>query len=300
MPVAKLPHISLNYLQLPRLLQGPAGEGEHLVLIHGLAASLGFWNARLMSPLREQCTVTAFDLRGHGKSDMPAEGYTPEAMCEDLDRLLDYLGIQRAHLLAHSFGGSVALHYAQHQPERVASLILADVRLQAIQPAQRLRDWAHWPQWQRQLKRFGIELDPDDPEGGYQVLVELARLSLERQEPLEGLPELFQRRAPNAKRRGSRSALRWLRLQEETSIRLEVRSGHGIQAADLGRIRQPVLGIYGELSMAIPSARALKRLVPDCHLHIVKNAGHFFPLSQPKRLIRPTLRFLEHVRKTAA
>ncbi len=299
MPLAKLPHIALNYLQWPRSLAGAGGE-RHLVLIHGLAASLGFWNARLMSPLREHCTVTAFDLRGHGKSDMPPQGYSPEAMCEDLDRLLDFLQIGRAHLLAHSFGGSVALHYALRKPERVASLILADVRLQAVQPAQRLRDWSHWPQWQRQLRRLGIELDDNDPEGGYQVLVELARLSLNDQPPLEGLPDLFQRRAPNAKRRASRSALRWLRLQEETSIRLEVRAGHGVELADLRRLRQPVLGVYGELSMAVPSARALKRLVPDCHLHIVKNAGHFFPLSQPKRLIRPTLRFLEYVEGRAA
>jgi pimeloyl-ACP methyl ester carboxylesterase len=289
MPVAELPSVDLHYMQLPCEAKAPE-PCKDLVMIHGLGASLAFWHLGVASPLRSLCRVTAYDLRGHGRSKMPPTGYSTTHMVDDLERLLDHLGIAQAHLAAHSFGGTIAVLFALRHPERVASLILADVRLRAIQPQQRLRDWSHWPHWRMILRRAGIELDEDDPEGGYQMLVEMARLQLHHPQLARHLPRLFGL-IPGGRRKGG-VARRWLRLQEATSIRRDFLAGDDITEQQLRTLKQPILALYGEYSPTLPTAYALEQLCPNVYLHIIKKAGHFFPLTQPKRLVRACTRFL--------
>lgn len=290
MPIAQLASVGLHYLQFPCRLETGSPPCGDLVLIHGLAANLGFWHFGIMRPLSQFCRVTAYDLRGHGRSDMPAHGYSPLVMVHDLVQLLDYLALERVHLLAHSFGGSIALLMAALHPERVASLILADVRLRAAQPHHRLRDWPHWPRWRPVFEQAGITLDDAAPESGYQLLVEMAHSHVHNPEAGQHLPRLFTLNSHNPRRGGS--ARRWLQLQESTSIRQEFTAADGLTPARLATLRQPILGLYGEHSAAVHSGYALRRLCSNYRLRLIPNAGHFFPLSKPQRLIRPTLRFL--------
>ena len=148
MPSLATPAVKLNYLQL--------GSGEPLVLIHGLGANLSFWYfgaARILS--RTRCLVM-YDLRGHGRSSMPQEGYGLQQMVRDLVDLLDFLGIQRADIAGHSFGGRVALAMAALHPERVRSLVVADTQLRALQPPVRLSEWTHWASWKAELEGQGL------------------------------------------------------------------------------------------------------------------------------------------------
>ena len=68
--------IQLHYLQV--------GKGPDVVLLHGLGGNLAVWFLHLVDQLRDAFRITAYDLRGHGKSDMPPEGYTTAHMAEDL------------------------------------------------------------------------------------------------------------------------------------------------------------------------------------------------------------------------
>ena len=56
-----------------------------------------------------------------------------------------------------------------------------------------------------------------------------------------------------------------------------------------------MLALYGEQSQALPTARALKRICPDCRLRIIPGVGHFFPLTHGRKLVRPARRFLRAV-----
>ena len=56
--------------------------------------------------------MTMYDLRGHGRSGSPPRGYSPRVMADDLRDLMDALAIDRAHIISHSFGGQIALHFA--------------------------------------------------------------------------------------------------------------------------------------------------------------------------------------------
>lgn len=285
MPIARLPTVGLNYLQFPhRADQAPCGD---LVLVHGLAASLGFWHFGIIRPLSRLCRLTAYDLRGHGRSDLPATGYSIPDMADDLLALLDHLGLERVHLMGHSFGGAIALLLAHRHPERVRSVILADTRLRTIQPYHRLRDWNDWPRWQPILRRAGIELNDSEPEGGYELLVAMAKAQMG--DNVLPLP-LFS--SPIGSVRRNSSAQRWLRLQESTSIRHDLQVPDGLTPLALRTIEPPVLGLYGGNSPVLPTARALRRHCPHYQLHLIRHAGHFFPLTRPRQLVHHSLRFL--------
>ena len=84
------------------------GEGEPVVLIHGFASSLAEW-APVLPALRENHRVLAMDLKGFGWTDRPEGDYSPEAQARLVLALMDERGVDRAAVVAHSWGSSVAL-----------------------------------------------------------------------------------------------------------------------------------------------------------------------------------------------
>jgi pimeloyl-ACP methyl ester carboxylesterase len=76
----------------------------------------------------------AVDLRGFGRSDKPEGGYGCPELAEDIAAFLDGLGISRAVLIGHSFGGLVAQHFAASHPERVLALVLSNTFAATLQP----------------------------------------------------------------------------------------------------------------------------------------------------------------------
>ncbi len=285
MPVARLEQVAINYMQFGREL-----TGEPLIMLHGMATNLAFWYP--LAPIfAADRPVLLFDLRGHGRSSMPESGYAPHELAEDLGLLLDYLEIEKAHFLAHSFGGSVLLNFAYHHPERVKSLLLADVRVRILQPSQCPKDWSHWPRLKNNLEKVGIHLDEDDPEGGYHLLETMMRweLTAKADGPMP-FPKLLAQLVPQI---GSkRTAERWLNLIETTQAKQGFKQGENITVADLAQMHKPTLAVYGENSPALPSAQALQELWPHGRYEVIANAGHFFPLSKPEKLVIAAQEFL--------
>src|SRR5262249_26264908 len=107
-----------------RVLEMGTGDGPPLVFIHGFGADLNTWMFN-QPTLAEHHHTIAFDLPGHGGSTKALKGPADGAgFAADLDRLLAALGIERIHLVGHSMGGAIALHFASWQSERVAGLSL--------------------------------------------------------------------------------------------------------------------------------------------------------------------------------
>ncbi len=104
------------------------GAGEPVVLIHGLACGKRMWFHQIRA-LRERFRVIAYDQRGHGLTDAPADPqhYSPSHLFRDLLALLDVLGIARASIVGFSLGGGPALALAASAPHRISRLVLADV-----------------------------------------------------------------------------------------------------------------------------------------------------------------------------
>lgn len=101
------------------------GEGQPLVIIHGLFGSADNWRS-LARRFASSYDVIAVDLRNHGHSPQSPVHTYPE-LAADTRELLDTLDIPRAHLLGHSMGGKTAMQFALDYPERVERLIIADI-----------------------------------------------------------------------------------------------------------------------------------------------------------------------------
>jgi esterase len=96
-----------------------------LVLVHGLFGSSANWHG-VARRLAAERRVLVPDLRNHGDSPWDGRMDYP-SMAADLMALLDRLGIVRAHLAGHSMGGKAAMWLALSTPDRVGSLVVADM-----------------------------------------------------------------------------------------------------------------------------------------------------------------------------
>jgi len=102
----------------------PQDATETILFQHGYAGVLESWEFQINHFARHH-RVVAPDLRGHGQSDAPYTQYTMPELVDDLDSIVQHLDLpQRFTLVAHSFGGSVAIEYTNAYPERIDKLVL--------------------------------------------------------------------------------------------------------------------------------------------------------------------------------
>ena len=107
-----------------RLHYVEAGQGTPVILVHGLACDhVANWMLpRVFQKLARRYRVIALDNRGHGKSDKP---YDPAKygleLVDDIVRLMDHLGIAKAHVVGYSLGGFITLKLVLRHPERLLS-----------------------------------------------------------------------------------------------------------------------------------------------------------------------------------
>ncbi|MGA2704252.1 MAG: alpha/beta hydrolase [Isosphaeraceae bacterium] len=126
-------------------LDHPGGEPA-LVLLPGLSATAPIFEDLIGAGLAPRFRAVAVDLRGRGQSDgppagfdpaSPAAGYTMAEHAADVVRLLDALGLRRAVLVGHSFGGMLAFYLAAHHPQRIPRIVVLDAAFAVAAPATR-------------------------------------------------------------------------------------------------------------------------------------------------------------------
>jgi pimeloyl-ACP methyl ester carboxylesterase len=285
MPYVDVNGVRLNVQQLDNTGQE---QPEHLVMVHGLATNMAFWYFAFGQPLSRRFRVTLFDLRGHGRSEMPERGYTPAEQASDLCGVLDALGIQRAHLMAHSFGGVVALEFACAHPDRVSSLVLADSHFTLGRREQAKDAWAFGNTLRPVLERHAIDLDVSDPYFGPRLLMLCAEWSAQGRELPE---ELAQCVSPLLGKAGKRTSAEWLKLMTQTQAQHEVTRDDGLTLERLRKLRFPIIAMYGDDSPARLSGSELLEIWPHAVFQRVRDAGHFFPTLRPAEMLRACQRF---------
>ena len=144
------------------------GDGEPVLLLAGLGCTAHVF-AELAPQLGDRFRVLALTRRGHGLSDQVQSGYALADGAEDARRLLDALGIGRAHVVGHSMGGGEVSALAARHPGRVGRIVYLDGAY----------DWAdrptrEWPEEAASPDRFAsygdyvdfvYSLFPDDIRG---------------------------------------------------------------------------------------------------------------------------------------
>lgn len=108
------------------------GEGDPLIVLHGLFGSLDNLGG-IARRLEDGWQIHALDLRNHGNSPHTDEMTYP-AMADDVVAYMDARDIEKASILGHSMGGKVAMQVALAYPERVSSVIAADIAPVGYEP----------------------------------------------------------------------------------------------------------------------------------------------------------------------
>jgi pimeloyl-ACP methyl ester carboxylesterase len=197
-----------------RLYVERSGEGVPVVLLHGLTATHRYVVMGSRSLQRAGHDVVAYDARGHGASD-PApssDAYGYEDLAEDLLRVLDEAGFERAVLAGASMGAHTAVRVALEHPERVAGLVVVTP---AYDPEGWPGDLARWDALSDGLRNGGVDgfvaaygkSDPPTPEQWKATLQTVLRQRLGAHEHQDALADAL-RAVPRSRPFAAREQLR--------------------------------------------------------------------------------------------
>ncbi|WP_456368687.1 alpha/beta fold hydrolase [Geoglobus sp.] len=249
--------LKLRYLDM--------GEGEPLILVHGLGGCIEAWTAQL-EDFSEEFRVIALDLRGFGMSDAP-EKVSIEGFADDVRNLMDHLEIEKASILGHSMGGLVCMEFYRKYPERVKSLILANTFHKLPEQVRK--------EFEQRLKI--LEASPDMT----QIARFIAEISLYHKR--EELKELVETIIRKNSREVYTAATSELAKADYENV--------------LPNMRVPVLVITAEHDVTTPPAFGLEisRLVPGSTVKEISNAAHLAMLENPGEFNRAVTEFLKNV-----
>jgi pimeloyl-ACP methyl ester carboxylesterase len=102
------------------------GDGEPVVFVHAATGSSRVWEYQRAAFAARRYRVITYDRRGYGRSVADPSGPQPGTGADDLNALMDYLKIDRFHLVGTAAGGFVAWDYALSFPKRLRSLVVAN------------------------------------------------------------------------------------------------------------------------------------------------------------------------------
>jgi pimeloyl-ACP methyl ester carboxylesterase len=284
--VAKLQHEARHEVQF-RTVHGHrrafvlAGQGPALLLLHGLGCDHTTWEP-VIDTLARRYTVIAPDLLGHGLSDKPRADYSVGGYANGMRDLLTVLGIDKATVLGHSFGGGVAMQFAYQFPERTERLILVASGGLGPEVAPSIRAITT-PGFHQVM---GLLTLPGIRHVGKAGLIALSRSGLTSTRDLDEVAEIYDSfRDPAV-----RSAIRHV-----VSAVVDWK-GQIVTMADRAYLTEamPMAVIWGRDDRVIPVRHASNAatLAPAARVEVIPDAGHFPHKDHPHRFAKIVHEFI--------
>ena len=253
---------------------GPSAQAEHVpdgspdpyregrrpvVFLHGLIMdNLSSFYYTMAPAVAAKTDTVLYDLRGHGLSERPMEGYRIEDGVDDLVAILDALGIDEpVHLVANSFGGTIALATALRAPERVAGMAL-------------------------------IEAHPAFSGWGEEVIEDLLDLISGFDGP--GIRDYLATEAPRTLRRMVKTCED---LVTVSSLGEDLPASEPTDPDRLTAVSCPTLLLYGENSDIIDRAFVLEESIAGSELVVVDGCSHALLMENPKEVERLVTAWLD-------
>lgn len=256
----------LNYSKTKEILYTtPSGNAPRkLILLHAIGTDRSLWDD-VVPAWSDLADLILCDFPGHGEAPDPIRAHTMFTLADCIVGMMDAEGIDTAHVAGISLGGMVGLALAVRHPDRVASLVAADARVDAPDDYKRLWD--------------GL-IATAESEG----MAPIAAFMTERWFG----PDPAARPAGAARIESSLEATRPAGF---------VAAARAIQALDfedeLATITCPVLMAAGERDGVLPEKmRQLSTLVPDCRFVEIAGAGHLPAIDNPQAFAEAVASFL--------
>ena len=274
--------IDANGLHFQYQEWGDTRTKHAVLLLHGYAETKSMWDETAQDLAREY-RVIAVDQRGHGGSSRAADlDYTRATQVEDLEAIIEALGLRTVTLVGHAMGGANALCYAAEHPDVVSALILIETAPEVL--------------------RSGIEtirrLVVTGP-GEFNTLDEAADTF--REFYPYATSEQLDRRVRAAVTIGASGAYTWDfdPAFRDPSVRPPDPDPGQRRLADLwdsaDRVQCPVMIVRGaETDMLTPEAvQRLQRRILGSRVSLIEDAGHHVPTDQPASLALNIREFLQ-------
>lgn len=255
----------INAILLHYRTCGPAGAPA-LVFANSLGTDARIWDA-VIERFSTRYFCVSYDKRGHGLSDAPAGDYALDDHLDDLEGLLDHLGLGRAVLVGVSVGGVIAQGMALRAPERIAGLVLCCT-------APRMGDNAMWNARIQTALSQGL-LPMADP-----VMERWFSPDFRRDRPVElaGWRNLFLSTNPQGYA-GTCATLR------DTDL-----------SSAIAAIAAPTLIVAGDADLAAPVDLVRKcTAIPGSRFQVLAGVGHIPSIEQPAALAGLITDFLKEV-----
>jgi 3-oxoadipate enol-lactonase len=234
------------------------GEGPAVVFAHGAGGNHLSWWQQVPVFMRQYRCVT-FDHRGFGQSTDVPHAPGSQAFVQDLEGLLDYLGIEHAVLVAQSMGGRTCLGFTLAHPARVRALVMADT-----------------------TGGFGDH--------------RMAQLRAEGEAAIAGPNPPPRTYAPHFPQEQPAQAFLYEQIRALNPPRREV-PAPGPTVEQVRALRTPTLLIVGEHDVIAPPAlmKMFQGYLPHARLAEVAGAGHSVYFEKPAEFNRTVLEFLAEV-----
>jgi len=265
MAKAKVNHIEIAY--------ETAGKGTPIVLIHGHPFDHTMWYPQIEAFSPDYKVITP-DLRGYGKSSLPAKGATRfEDYATDILLLADHLKIGHFHLGGLSMGGQIIMEIFRQAPERIKTLIFADTFAGLDTPEAKQKRYED----AARLEKDGMDAYADE------VIYKMIKPA-----HVSSMPDVAGHVIKMMKATSPTAAATAMRARSERIDYL---------TEILPKIDIPTLVIVGRDDEFTPVAKAkeLKENLQNCKLVVIEDAGHMPNLEQPGRFNKAVLDFLEHI-----
>jgi len=266
--------VEVDSIGSPVIEAGPEGEREAVVFVHGNPGSRTDWTA-LVSEVGALGRAVALDMPGFGQADKPRRlPYEVPAYARFLQGAMAQLGIERAHLVLHDFGGPFGLMWGLEHPDSWASVVLINV---GVLPGYRWHTMAR--RWRTPV--LGELMHAWIPRWAW-------RRAMQRQNP-KGLPTEFIDKMHHDYDRGTRRAVLALYRATDDPAKLARELGPSMAA-----LRKPALVVWGgkDPYASVQYAERQREFFDVEDLVVVPDSGHWPFIDDPEPVEQAVVSFL--------
>jgi 3-oxoadipate enol-lactonase len=248
------------------------GDGDPLVLVHGLAYDRAGWG-HFPDLLARHFRVVLLDNRGVGESDAPEGPYSVAQMAADVEAVLDAVGLERTNLFGVSLGGYIAQELAVTHPERVDKLVLVSTAVAAAEGA--------LPMPQRGIDGF-MRFPMLSRDEGLRMLVENSLGEHGVRERPELVEEIYRYRLQHAP------------PLEAWQAQLAAGMGFAHTSKPIEQIAAPTLILHGGADVIVDArnAEVLAARIPDARVETFPDRGHLMVWQEPEWFAEKLREFL--------